>query len=163
LERVGSIKFTQESNTTLDIVVERERVPALFSVLVAIFAFLTSISIVTLKHALQLFLQEASEAGLAKKASDLLSMRGLAMLLPRGGVNEGLQSVLLSALHLLPSLLVAYAVAGAWSASATPAKVVYCTGFLVTLTASSICVRSWIFIIRIASQAKSTVAAQGVP
>ena len=130
----------------LDVVIERERIPTLFSILVAGFVWLLAISVTNFKRALQLFLNEAVEAGSAKKACDLLSMRGLSIFLPHGGVTTGLQLASLWVLHLLPAALVGYVVAVAWPDSTNQAKCVYSVGLLGTLAGGVLCARSWVWI-----------------
>jgi hypothetical protein len=145
----------------LDVVIERERIPTLFSILVAGFVWLLTISVTNLKRALQLFLNEAAEAGSAKKACDLLSMRGLSIFLPHGGVGTGLQLASLWVLHLLPAALVGYVVAVAWPDSSNQAKCVYSVGLLATLAGGVLCARSWVWIRSLVSRTASQGALDG--
>lgn len=147
----------------LDVVIERERIPALFSVLVAVFVSLTALSVSNLQRAFRLFFDEAVAAGSARKASDLLSMRGLGILLPHGGMNDGLQLALLWGLHLLPALLVAYAVVDSWSASAAQAKVVYCIGIAATFAGGAVCARSWVRIRAEVGRVNQIEVSEGAP
>jgi membrane protein required for beta-lactamase induction len=59
----------------------------------------------------------------------------------------------LGCIHLSPAALVGYAIVGAWADSPNLARFVYCAGFLVSLIAGISCIKNWIQVRALATQA----------